>query len=496
MRVTLTFVLVASESCFVVIVAGILVALFSGGIHPGEPALAGGTADPPPPSPVGAAQLPAVAPIAMPVSTPSISTGRPPIPTPSLTSTPVLTRSPSQPPVVVLSHCGPITASGTYEVDSDLIARGDCLTIAASDVILDCLGHSLLGTNKNGYGIVIRKYGFMKLSVPVNIEIRDCRLSNFSYGIYAESGRNLSIHDNSSSGNYDDVQSESRYGRFLGMTEGGGIRLNYTSDSVSYGNTTDDQGIGIDVRTSSNVKVSSNTASHNSAWGINIMQTVNSRILANTASDNVGECTWGAGVVGFGCDAGGIMLQDGSNGNVVGWNTVTGNNGNGIFIKAHAVPCGNDNSITGNTVEGALYNSIELGFCTGNKVSDNTVSNSLDGVFLVFAHQNEISNNTIVNMRSHGITSPNGHDNIISGNHVAKSNEGLYVYSTDYDGTNFAWLPTGDYSSHDYCLCGNKFDFDRVALHFRIRPTTVSREISSRMTNGRLSRRGIQKGMI
>lgn len=121
MRVTLTFVLVASESCFVVIVAGILVALFSGGIHPDEPALAGGTADPPPPSPVGAAQLPAVAPIAMPVSTPSISTGRPPIPTPSLTSTRVLTSSPSQPPVVVLSHCGPITASGTYEVDSDFL---------------------------------------------------------------------------------------------------------------------------------------------------------------------------------------------------------------------------------------------------------------------------------------------------------------------------------------------------------------------------------------
>ena len=253
---------------------------------------------------------------------------------------------------------------------------------------------------------MIRKYGFMKLSVPVNIEIRSCRLSNFSYSIYAESSRNLSIHDNSSSGNYDDVQSESRYGRFLGMTEGGGIRLNFTSDSVIYGNTTDYQAIGIDVRTSSNVKVSSNTASHHSACGINIMLTPYSRILANTASDNVRECTWGAGVVGFGCDAGGIMLQDGSNGNVVGWNTVTGKNGNGIFIKAHAVPCGNDNSITGNTVEGALYNSIELGFCTGNKVSESTVSNSLDGVFLVFAHQNEISNNTSVNMRNHGITSP------------------------------------------------------------------------------------------
>jgi parallel beta-helix repeat protein len=241
--------------------------------------------------------------------------------------------------------------------------------------------------------------------------------------------------------------------------------LNHTTDSQVLANTTNTQAIGIDVRNSSGVVVRGNTSSNNSAWGINFMRTNNSEASANTTTDNVRKCTWGAGTVGFGCDAGGIVLQDGSNGNLVSNNSVTGRNGNGIFIKAHAMPCGSNNTITGNTINSALYNSVELSFCTGNKVNNNQMRDSLDGIWLGFANNTEIRGNVIANMRNHGVISLNSRGNTVSGNQIINSNEGIYFYSEEYNRTEYGWLPAGDYTSHNNCLCGNTLSNNTVGVH-------------------------------
>ena len=348
---------------------------------------------------------------------------------------------------------------------NDLTANGECIKIKASYVVFDCAGHTIRGTNDSGYGITIRKYGLLNTQTPAYVEVRNCHVTSFLYGIFVEAGTKLVIHDNDSSNNFDDVDPASRFGKFLGMTEGGGIRLNNTTDSQVLANTTQNQAIGIDVRNSSDVIVRGNTSSNNSAWGINFLRTNSSEASGNTTADNVRKCTWGAGTVGFGCDAGGIVLQDGSNGNLIANNSVTGRNGNGIFIKAHAMPCGNNNTITGNTINSVLYNSVELSFCTGNKVNNNQMRDSLDGVWLGFANNTEIKGNVIANMRNHGVISLNSHGNTVSGNQIINSNEGLYFYSEDYDRKEFSFLSSGDYTSHDNCLCGNTLQNNAVAVH-------------------------------
>jgi len=364
-----------------------------------------------------------------------------------------------------LSQCDTIDGKGNYRLSSDLTANGECIKIATSYVLLDCAGHSIRGTNFTGYGIAIHKYGLLGAETPAYVEVRNCRVSNFSYGIYVEAGDRLVIRGNDSSNNYDDTDPGTRFGKFLGMTEGGGIRLNYTTNSQILENTTSHQAIGIDVRYSSGIIVRGNTASDNSAWGINFLRTQNSEASGNTTTDNVRKCTWGAGTVGFGCDAGGIVVQDGSSGNTVSNNSVTGRNGNGIFIKAHALPCGNNNSIVGNTISSVLYNAVEFGFCSGNKINNNQLSNGLDGVWLGFGHDNEIKNNTITGMRNHGIISSNSRNNTVSGNQIISSNEGLFFYSEDYDRGAFSFLPPGDYRSYGNCLCGNTFQSNTVAVH-------------------------------
>jgi len=391
--------------------------------------------------------------------TPSLS------PTPTLSLTPRPTRTATSAPINSIARCGTIDDEGTYHLTTDLTANGECITIKSSYVVLDCAGHSIRGTNYTGYGIAIRKYGLLNSQTPAYVEVRNCRVSNFFYGIFVEAGTKLVIQKNDSSNNFDDVDAVTRYGKFLGMTEGGGIRLNHTTDSQVLANTTTNQAIGIDVRYSSGIIVRGNTSSNNSAWGINLLRTTGSEVSSNTTVDNVRKCTWGAGTVGFGCDAGGIVLQDGSSGNVVANNSVLGRNGNGIFIKAHAMPCGNNNSIIGNTITSVLYNAVELSFCSGNKINNNQMRDSLDGIWLGFANNTEIKGNVIANMRNHGIISANSHSNTVSGNHIINSNEGIYFYTEEYDRKEFSFLPPGDYTSHGNCLCGNTLQNNAIAVH-------------------------------
>lgn len=364
-----------------------------------------------------------------------------------------------------MTRCTTIDDTGFYRLGSDLTANGDCITIKSSYVVLDCNNHAIRGTNFTGYGIAIRKYGLLNLQTPAYVEVRGCRASNFLYGIFVEAGNKLVIRNNDSSNNFDDVDPSSRFGKFLGMTEGGGIRVNNTTDSQIINNTTTRQAIGIDVRYSNGVSVRANTSSDNSAWGINFLRTNNSEAIGNTTADNVRKCTWGAGTIGWGCDAGGIVVQDGANGNVIANNAITGRNGNGVFIKAHALPCGNNNSIIGNTITSVLYNAVELSFCSGNKVNDNQMRDGLDGIWLGFAHSTEIKGNTIVNMRNHGVISLNSRGNTVSGNHIANSNEAIYFYSEEYEKGAYSWLPAGDYRSHSNCLCNNTLQSNNVAVH-------------------------------
>ena len=402
--------------------------------------------------------------------TPSIS------PTPTLSPTPSRTRTPRPPtvpptprpptevPSTALTHCGTINDAGTYVLGNDLGASGECITVKASYVVLECGGHAITG-NLTGYGVAIRKYGLLNLETPGYVEVHNCHVSRFTYGIYVEAGDHLVIRNNDSSNNYDDTDPATRFGKFLGMTEGGGIRLNYATASQVLNNTALHQAIGIDVRYSNGVSVQGNTASDNSAWGINFLRTQNSNATGNSTADNVRKCTWGAGTVGFGCDAGGIVIQDGSNGITVANNTLTGRNGNGVFIKAHALPCGSNNSILGNTINSVLYNAVELSFCTGNKVNNNQIHGGLDGVWLGFAHDNEIRNNTISGMSNHGVISLNSRSNTVSGNQIMSSNEAIYFYTESYDPAAYAWLPAGDYRSFGNCLCGNTLQSNTVAVH-------------------------------
>src|SRR5581483_2145777 len=328
-----------------------------------------------------------------------------------------------------------------------------------------------------------RKLCVLGTDRPQNIEIRNCTVSGYRYGIYVEGSSGIFIHHNTLTHNFDDVDGR-RYGIFLGMVDGGGIRLNESDNGRIENNNTNSQAIGIDVRTSSGIAIRNNDSSNNSAWGINLIKTTGSEVSGNTTNGNVRYCTWGAGVVGPGCDAGGITMQDGSSNNRILNNEVGSGNGNGIFIKAHGVPCGNNNIIAGNHIHDIMYNGVELGFCTGNQIIGNNLHNSIDGIWMGFATQNLIKDNTIANMNNHGIIVLNSFDNEVSGNQIINTREGIYMFWEQENQSDFWWLDVNQYHSHDNRIINNSLH-DNASSGIFLQDSTDNQVTGNEFSNNR-----------
>ncbi|MEW5718344.1 MAG: right-handed parallel beta-helix repeat-containing protein, partial [Chloroflexota bacterium] len=246
-------------------------------------------------------------------------------------------------------------------------------------------------------------------------------------------------------------------------------------------NTTESQAIGIDVRNSDSVVIRNNTSSKNSAWGINLLNTSNSEVSNNTTRENVRYCKWGNGTVGRGCDAAGIILQDGSSNNVIKDNQVLGDNANGIFIKAHGVRCGDNNTIQNNKIIGALYNAIELSFCKGNKIIGNEMAGSYDAVYFGFTTNTEVRDNLIRDMRNHGIITWNSRGSVIANNEIINSRMGIYMYWDEWEPKQYAFLPNSPdkYAARDNLIESN-FIHDNAAFGIRLTNAIFNKIVNNR----------------
>ncbi len=427
--------------------------------------------------------------VATPTEEPA-ATGEPTVtPTSTLTPTPTITPTPL--PVTMLTSCAEIWQPGYYKLANDVKTLHDvCFYVQSHNVVIDCDNHSIEGDNRriegkkySGDGFLVQKFGFPVLAAPTNVEIKNCKVSHHRNGIYVGAGSNIYIHHNDLSNNFDDTNPQ-RSGIFLGDTEGGGIHLNSVDGARVENNTANNQAIGIDIRNSNHIIVRNNVTDRNSAWGISLFNTSNSEVSNNTARDNVRYCTWGDNQsFGRGCDAGGILLQDGSSHNVIRDNVVTGENGNGIFIKAHGYRCGDDNLIENNKIIDAIYNAVEFSFCKDNKVIGNEMSGSFDAVFFGFATNTEVRGNKINNMRNHGIISWNSRNSIVAENQIANSREGVYFYADTWDRKQYSFLPPSpdNYASRDNVISNNLLRQNaQAAIH-------LSNSIQNRVENNTFS---------
>ena len=457
-----------------------------------------------PPTPTIAAALPPRATTTSPASAPTTptparaATSSPeqtatytatPTVTPTSTLTPTPTVTPTPTPVFGVSQCAEIWQPGYYKLTNDIVAPGtrDCFYIKSHDVIFDCDNRTIEGnTNivkekQYAYAaITVRKFNFPLLESPTNVEIKNCKARYHKFGVNVTSGRNLYFHDNVFSDNLNTID-HTGFGIFLGLTEGGGIRLDDVRGARIENNTTENEAIGIDVRNSEGVVIRNNTSSKNSAWGVNLLNTSNSEVSSNILRENVRYCKWGNGTVGRGCDAAGIILQDGSSNNVVKDNQVLGDNANGIFIKAHGVRCGDNNTIQNNKIIGALYNAVELSFCKGNQIIGNEMSGSYDAVYFGFTTNTQVRDNLIRDMRNHGIITWNSRGSVIANNEIVNSRMGVYMYWDEWDPKQYAFLPASPdkYAARDNLIDGN-FIHDNAVAGIRLSSAIFNKIVNNK----------------
>ncbi|MCI0475670.1 MAG: right-handed parallel beta-helix repeat-containing protein [Anaerolineales bacterium] len=411
-------------------------------------------------------------------------------PTSTITPTPTVTPTPIQ--TFAVNQCAEIWQPGVYKLANDIVAPGtrDCIIVQSHDVTLDCDNRTIEGNTKivkdKQYvyaAITVRKFNFPLLESPANVEIKNCKARYHKFGVNVTSGKNVYIHDNVFSDNLNTID-HTGFGIFLGLTDGGGIRLDDVRGARIENNTTEGEAIGIDVRNSDSVVIRNNTSSKNSAWGINLLNTSNSEVSNNTTRENVRYCKWGNGTVGRGCDAAGIILQDGSSNNVVKDNQVLGDNANGIFIKAHGVRCGDNNTIQNNKIIGALYNAVELSFCKGNKIVGNEMAGSYDAVYFGFTTGTEVRDNLIRDMRNHGIITWNSRGSVIANNEIINSRMGIYMYWDEWEPKQFAFLPTSPdkYATRDNSI-DNNFIHDNAVAGIRLTNAIFNKIVNNRFAN-------------
>lgn len=382
--------------------------------------------------------------------------------------------APAVPPLddlIPIDSCRDITAPGSYQLVTDLKPFWHCLTIAASYVTLDCDGKSIQGRDFVGSGIVVERFGPNSAISPENITIRNCRISRHQYGIFVEGARNVHIVHNDLSHNFDDTGG-TYSGPWMGTMEGGGLRMNQTQDSVIEDNISNYGSNGIDIRDSQRAIVRNNTTTLNTGFGILLSNTNHSQVVGNRVIDNTRWCSITDGEFkGFivqGCDTAGILLQDGASSNVVANNIIQGQNGDGIFIRAHGgMRCGDGNEVVNNQISGALWNSVEAGFCTGLKVAGNQIAGSKIGVWVSFMDKVQILNNTFAGMEQYGVAIKNSHHAVITGNTFRDSPEGVYFF-WDPNNTVVLHKPFDTYTSYGNTVTGNSFYAMRVAaIHLK-----------------------------
>ncbi|MCX8197244.1 MAG: S8 family serine peptidase, partial [Candidatus Micrarchaeota archaeon] len=137
-----------------------------------------------------------------------------------------------------ISSCGALSSPNTvYTLNQSISASGSCFSITASNITLDCQGYSITGTNASSTEGIFSNQPYTT--------IRNCRVSNFTHA----------------------------------------IRLQYVSNATitnTTANSSQPNGYGIYLDSSTNTSISSTTAGSFSSYGLHLLSSSQNQISNST----------------------------------------------------------------------------------------------------------------------------------------------------------------------------------------------------------------------
>ncbi len=269
----------------------------------------------------------------------------------------------------------------TANISETLLASQSCITVNASNIVIDCLGYQMLG-NRTGIGINITNFN--------NITIRGCLISNFSNNIILVNSTGSLI-----------VNTTSR------NSTGIGILLN-RSHNVTVTNSTSEVDASnsfaaLFVDNSTNNTIHNNTFTNTDSLGLMVSNSNNNTITNNTAV---------ARGTGAGTDIGIYILKSYNT-------TLTNNLGMARGVAGIDIHHSNYTTLTNNNATAEL-NDPDFDFGDGlviidthfSTITNNYIRAAQSAAFVVFDNtptenmtntRNIITNNTIVGQNTQGL---------------------------------------------------------------------------------------------
>ena len=264
-----------------------------------------------------------------------------------------------------ITDCQTITSQGLFNVSNDLITtQASCLNVTSANVIVDCQGKTIMGSQvANSHGI--------NASSRNNLTIQNCRVFNFTDGLFFARVTNATIFNNTFGNNTDD-----------GIDFG-----NVNFSVISHNNLSGDADTGIEI----------------SGWFNNITNNSFNNIRGAATSHGVQTFRASSTTIGSGPTSINIInntfydiQNDGINVAWLNFSVIANNTFWNITDDALSITNGTALNITGNNVgaggdDGLVLTGTNYSFIAFNNVSERTGQN----VDITESNNNNFTNNTL-----------------------------------------------------------------------------------------------------
>ncbi|MCX6771859.1 MAG: right-handed parallel beta-helix repeat-containing protein [Candidatus Micrarchaeota archaeon] len=371
----------------------------------------------------------------------------------------------STPPPACVCGMNLNTPNYVCNVTQDLTSNGTCFTVNATNVTIECNGHSIAGNNASG------SYGIYSNQAKTNVD--SCNIGNYMNGIYFQGAANGKITGTNATSTY-------FYGNGIILTNnassniitnskgtaitGVGIYINSSFGNAVTGSTGSSStwdgfhiessdnntianskgistrsGTGISLYSSSNNQIADFAAISNTTAGIFILTSAGNTISNTNGTSNYGtgiilHTSWGNTIAGSqGATNGtttetfGIYVTN-SNSNTITSSKGTSNYDAGIYLNTDS----SFNAILNSTGTSRSGSGIYLSTCFSNTIANSTgTSGSGNGIYIQTSADNTIDNSNGTSNSSFGINVESGGKNTIINSRGTNTNlyGGIQIYS-------------------------------------------------------------------
>jgi len=364
--------------------------------------------------------------------------------------------------------CPVINSSGTYTLTQNLqgspndaapLANFTCVKINASNVVFDCAGYNITGNSSTG-----TTYGILPINAS-NVTVKNCHVSNYTYGIDAHLVRTSTLSNNtaysntfgiclnmsnSSVINGSDVYGNTDENIILDTSYFDSLDNNYAHSSISrgirlltssYNNITNNRLInntpGLQLAYGSTFnRLVNNTANNNSNYGFRVFnQSNDNTFINNTACYNINTSSTNG--MGFRAHldshrnnfTGNIACNNsingfdmsGSDNNTIYGNKVFGNGLYGIYLNLSSRNTLDSNNVTKDGWDEIAGDYSNYTVLTRNNVTGRGIEYGNADIGMHFSDNLNISYNRLLNANSSGILISASHSSYIVGNYIANS---------------------------------------------------------------------------